>query len=97
MIKKDSSKETDALKEMETAEKDIKIGEKRKDIREDLELEKDIIKKLKKRKVSVQIQKEEKVSPYVRLANKLFAKISLSLYKNNAFGSLKEVCSQTKH
>lgn len=84
------SKETDVLEEMKTAEKDIKRGGKIKDIREDLELEQEIIKKLKRGKISVKAIKEEKVSPYVRLSNRIFAKISLSLYKNNAFGSLKE-------
>jgi len=80
----------DALKEIKTAEKSLRIAEMKKENKEDIKLERSVIERLKKRKKRVLEKKEEKVSGYVKLANKIFSKISLSLYKNNTFSSLKK-------
>lgn len=80
----------DALKEMKTAEKTLKITEKKKEDKEDMKLERDVLSRLKKRKKKVFRKGEEKASSYVKLANKMFSKTSLSLYKNNTFSSLKK-------
>jgi flagellar protein FlaJ len=80
----------DALKELKTAEKKLEIAEKKKEEKEDMKLERDVLERLRNRKKKVIREKEEKVSGYVKLANKMFSKISLSLYKNNTFSSLKK-------
>ncbi len=77
---------------LEEANRIIKEAEKKKESKEMSRLEKEVLKRLRKkrRKKKVTEEKTRKPKFYVKLANKLFSKISLSLYKTSMFNSLRK-------
>jgi len=75
-------------------EKIIKKAKIKKENKEMEMFDREVLKRLKKKEKKVVKKKEKKAGIYVITANKLFSKISLSLYKKNTFGSLKKNLTQ---
>jgi len=75
---------------MKEAKKSIEKAQIKKEAKEIKRIDREVLKRLKKKKKKVVKKEERKPKFYVKLANKLFSRISLSLYKSETFTSLKK-------
>jgi len=68
----------------------LKKPDLKKEDDEELELEQEVLKRIKKGEGKIVEQKEKQIGFYLRTSNKIFSRISLSLYEKSMFKSLKE-------
>jgi flagellar protein FlaJ len=78
------------FQDMNNTDKIIKKTKMDKADREALGLQGDVIKRLKKKSREHVAIKEQKPNPYVQIANRMFSKVSLGLYKNEIFNPMKK-------
>jgi len=85
-----AEKNSETFVKMQEAEKVVRKIKSNKSEKEAIKLQGDVMKRIKKGEKNKEIVRQRKPNPYVKIANNFFSKTSLSMYKNEAFSSLRK-------